>query len=405
VIWSHPRSALLALVLTLAAIVVGVPPHTALRSVFAQEDHGHAVARLVVADATTHVVSVIDPVSRQRVASFDTPGKIGNVYPSSSGRWVFVVHTDANRVTILDTGLRLEEHDDHRDVGIGAPHVRGTVYPGRKPIDFWAGHGMATVHNDDDGSVTIFNERNLEEAIATKTIKGAGTGHNNAVVLEDLVLLSLASEGTVTAYGLADGGPRAQFDCCPRTHGWTAPTPTFAAAGCLDGVMLFSKAGDTIQARKVAEPDGSPENARVSTIVSHRDNPILIGNFGDGLALVHQDATMLRAVPLSSAPVRFAYDRDGARVIVLTLDGKVHAVDPSSGSVLWRADVVTAVDPSGAAPRPSLTVGETTAYVSDPTRGTVVRIDLATGGQAGAPVQVGGTPTLLTLVTMDGVRH
>jgi hypothetical protein len=264
---------------------------------------------------------------------------------------------------------------------------------------------MATVHNDDDGSLTIFDERGLEETLAAKTLKGAGTGHNNAVVLQDLVLLSLASEGTVTVYGLADGAPRARFEGCPRTHGWTAPDPTFAAVGCLDGVMLFDKVGDTIQARKIAMPDGSPENARVSTIVSHRDNPILVGNFGAGLALVRHDATVLQPIPLPSAPVRFVYDRTGSRVAVLTLDGAVHALDPATGNLLWSADAVTPVDPSGAAPRPSLTVGEGIAYVSDPARGTIVRIDLETGAASGAPIQVGGTPSLLTLVTVDGVRH
>lgn len=388
----------LVLAVALAALAFS---HAAL----AQGEPDRAVSRLFVADASSHVVSVIDPESRQRIASFGTPGKIGNVYPSSTGRWVFLVHTDANRVTILDTGLRLEDHGGHQDVEAGAPYIRGTVFPGQKPIDFWAGHGMATVHNDDDGAVTVFDERELENTIAPRTIKGAGTGHNNAVVLEDLVLLSLASEGTVTAYGLADGAPRARFDGCPRTHGWTAPSPAFAAAGCLDGVLLFSKSGPDLAARKVAEPDGSPENARVSTIVSHRANPVLVGNFGDGLALIQPDATVLQPVPLSAAPVRFTYDRAGARVIALTLDGQAHAVNPASGTVLWSAAAVAAVDPSGATPRPSLTVGDSIAYLSDPTRGIVVRIDLATGNQTGAPIQVGGSPSLLTLVTMEGVRH
>ncbi|HZO31851.1 MAG TPA: hypothetical protein VFH48_38325 [Chloroflexota bacterium] len=392
------RALALSLAIAVASFLVG-------GAALAQSDPGHGVSRLVVADATSHVVSVFDPESRQRVASFATPGKIGNVYPSSTGRWVFVVHTDANRVTILDTGLRLEDHGDHQDAQAASPHVRGTVYPGQKPIDFWAGHGMATVHNDDDGAVTVFDEHALEESIAPRTIKGAGTGHNNAVVLEDMVLLSLASEGTVTAYGLTDGAPRARFDGCPRTHGWTAPTPTFAAAGCLDGVLLFSKAGDEIGVRKLAEPDGSPENARVSTIVSHRDNPVLIGNFGDGLALITSDATVIRPIPLSAAPVKFAYARDGQRVVALTLDGKAHAVDPASGAVLWSADAVAAVDPTGVVPRPSLTVGETIACLSDPTRGTVVRLDVGSRASAGAPIQVGGTPSLLTLITMEGVRH
>src|SRR5215207_4533748 len=87
------RASTLALALVASALVVG-------QAAFAQGEADHGVSRLFVADASSHVVSVFDPESRQRIASFGTPGTIGNVYPSSTGRWVFVVHTDANRVSI-----------------------------------------------------------------------------------------------------------------------------------------------------------------------------------------------------------------------------------------------------------------------------------------------------------------
>ena len=93
------------------------------------------------------------------------------------------------------------------------------------------------------------------------------------------------------------------------------------------------------------------------------------------------------------------------RTASLRRTGHNNAVDPASGTVLWSVAAVAAVDPSGATPRPSLTVGETIVCASDSTRGTVVRLDLATGSPAGPPIQVGGSPSLLTLVTLDGVRH
>jgi hypothetical protein len=373
----------------------------------AAQDGDHArAARLVVADALAHTLTVLDPANDERLATFGTPGRIGNVVRSSSGRWIFAVHTDANRLTILDSGLRRTDHGDHLDLVIGAPFVRATVYPGRKPIDFWSGHGMATVHNDDDGTLRVLDDERLEESVVLARINGAGTGHNNAVVLEETVLLSLASEGRVTAYNLVDGRAGQTFDGCPGTHGWTTPSRTLAAAGCTDGVMLFTKAGAQITARKIGEPTGSPEAARVSTLVSHPASPVLIGNFGQGLAIVRPDGTEVQPLPLASAPVRFAFDQAGARLVVLTLDGKLQALDPESGDTLWSTDAVTPVDPATAgAPRPSFAVGSEVAYLTDPPAGRIVKVDLGTGRLFGTPLAIGGTPTAVALVELDGAEH
>jgi PQQ-like domain len=111
-------------------------------------------------------------------------------------------------------------------------------------------------------------------------------------------------------------------------------------------------------------------------------------------------------VPLPSTPVRFAFDHDGERLAVLTLDGRLHLLDPASGEILWSVDAVTPVDTATAgAPRPALAVGEEIAYVTDPPAGRIVKIDLAIGRPFGTPLAIGGTPTLLALVEMEGAQH
>lgn len=387
----------LARLLALLGLLAAVPLVPIVRA------EGDEAARLVVADGQAHTLTVLDAKEGTRLASFSTPGRVGNVMPSSNRRWVYAVHPDNNRVTVLDSGLRLVDHGDHSDLKVEAPFVRGTVYTGKKPIDFWAANGMATVHNDDDGTLAVFDDERLELALDYVEIKGAGTGHNNAVVLEDTVLLSLASQGRVTAYGM-DGKVKAAFEGCPGTHGWTTRGTTFAAAGCTDGVMLFTMLGPTVQMTKVGEPAGSPENARVSTITSHKSSPVLVGNFGQGLAIVWPDRPELSAMPLSANPLRFAFDHDGARLIALTADGKVQAVDPLEARVVWRVDAVTAWDVAVGGPRPSIAVGETSAWATDPPRGEVVEIGLATGAVV-RRIPVGGTPTLIALVALEGEKH
>ncbi len=220
-----------------------------------------------------------------------------------------------------------------------------------------------------------------------------------------MVLLSLVSEGRITAYDRATGTPRRTFEGCPGTHGWTSKGISFAAVGCTDGVMIFTKSGADVQARKVEEPVLSPSNARVSTLQSHRANPVLVGNFGQGLALIRPDAATLESVPLPANPLRFHFSHDGDRAIVLTADGKVHGMDPSDGQILWTTEAVAPFDAQAGGPRPSMAVGEDMAYVSDPPNGRLVRVNLVAGAVEGSPIAVGGTPTAVVLAMAEGVAH
>jgi hypothetical protein len=395
----NQRLSLLLGALVVAGMLIAAPASVA--QDMSGEDH--AAQRLVVANAADRTLRVIDAETMETLGSFSMPGPIGTVAASASGRWVYAIHTDVNRVTIVDTGLRLEDHGDHKDLRESAPYVRGTVFPGQRPIDFWTNNGFATVHNDEDGTLAVFDEGRLEIALDYTEIRGEGTGHNNAVVLGDTVLLSLASAGRVTAYGI-NNAVKTRFEGCMGTHGWTTRGTTLAASGCTDGVLVYRPTADGVTASKIAEPADTPENVRVSTLISHPDSPVLIGNFGQGLAIIHPDRPTLQAVPLPANPVKFAFDHTGKQVIVLTFDGYVQGLDPETGQTRWRVAAVTPVSITTGAPRPSLTVCEEMAFVTDPPRGELVGIELSSAS-ATKRLRLGGSPTNLGLAAVEGVQH
>lgn len=358
--------------------------------------------RLFVADAQTGTVSVLDAVEGRVIASFSTPSTNPGVVASPGGRWVYVINTAANKVTIIDTGMRREDHGDHQDLVLGPAFVRGTVTTGRRPIDTWAQHGMATVHNDDDGTLAVFDEDRLETELTYTEIRGAGTGHNNAVVLDGVVLLSLAAKGEVTAYRM-NGTAIQTFEGCMGTHGWATRGANMAAAGCADGVMIFTRMANGVQARKIGEPAGSPETARVGTIVAHENAPFFVGNFGQGLAIIRPDADVLQPVPLPSAPVRFWFDVTGTRIVVLTRDGVVRLLDAASGTQLGQVPAVTAMQTGeGAPPTAQMALAGEMAYVTDPQAGTLVEVDLARMSVT-RRLALGGAPRGIAAVRMTGV--
>jgi hypothetical protein len=284
----------------------------------------------------------------------------------------------------------------------GPSFVRGTVNTGRRPIDFWAQRGMATVHNDDDGTLAVFDENRLETVLDYTEIQGAGTGHNNAVVLDDVVLLSLASRGEVTAYRM-NGTAIQTFEGCMGTHGWATRGISMAAAGCADGVMIFTRTAGGVQARKVGEPAGSPEASRVSTIVAHQSVPYFVGNFGQGLAIIRPDADVLQPVALPSNPVRFWFDATGTRIAVLTMDGVVRLLDAATGAQLGEVTAVTAMRTGeGAPPTAQMALAGSMTYVTDPQTGALVEVDLGRMAVA-RRLTLGGAPRGIAAVSLTGV--
>jgi hypothetical protein len=78
----------------------------------------------------------------------------------------------------------------------------------------------------------------------------------------------------------------ATFDGCPGLHG-QATLGNAVAFGCSDGVLIVEvRGGGTFAANKIGNPAGSPEGARVGVLASHPASPVMVGNFGQGIAII-----------------------------------------------------------------------------------------------------------------------
>ncbi|MEQ9161924.1 MAG: hypothetical protein RLN74_04400, partial [Ilumatobacter fluminis] len=94
----------------------------------------------------------------------------------------------------------------------------------------------------------------------------------------------------------------------------------------------------------------------------------------------------------------FALAPDGTSVVVLTIDGQVHLIDPATGTITASTPVVDAFElpeGHGAAPIPQLAVVEGHIFVTDPVNGSIVELDssLAELGR----FDVGGAPAGVVL--------
>ncbi len=344
------------------------------------DDHGHDHAhghgelegvRLLVASLDGPELLVLDAVDGDVLATFTIPS-LGRVYQLPNAQLAAVTNRDANRVTFVHSGLSAVDHGDHMDLLEGTPYVLKTVNLGPQPTHFFAQGNDIAVYNDGDGSMAWLDARLLGISLDFVQVPGTAADHGSLAVVD----------GYLIGGGLREAGVRvfdrnetelASFGGCPGLHG-QATLGNAVAFGCSDGVLIVqARGGGTFAANKVGNPAGSPENARVGTLVSHPSSPVMVGNFGQGIAIIDPVAGSLTAVALPAAPAAMRFSDDG-ELVVLTLDGALHRLDAVSGDVLASVQVVDAV--VAGQPRPAFALSGDHAFVTDPAHGAVWLVDL-----------------------------
>ncbi|GAA5335236.1 YncE family protein [Thermus hydrothermalis] len=371
----------------------------ALGLALAQGEHAHGEGlfrRLAVADGKEPLVRVMSEDGKE-LGRFTVPSP-ARLYPLPGGQYVLAVHRDAGAVSFLFGGFRLEDHGDHRDVKEENPYVAATLRTGPKPTHIFANEDTLAVFHDGDGTLALFDLRRLGLDFTPGLIATGRADHGAVALLGEAVLVGGLESGRVEVYTREGRRVLPLPQTCPRLHG-EAVLGEVAAFGCLDGVLLVERRGQGFMGRKVANPPGSPEGARVGTLVAHPRAGVFVGNFGQGLAFLKPGEGRMEVLPLPARPLRFGFGPEGEALYVLTADGQFHKVDPVARRVVGSLEATSPLDTA-----PGLALGHGVAYLADPVRGEVVRVDLEEWKVA-ARLKVGGMPLGLALFEVEGVKH
>jgi len=375
---THPLRTLLALVLAFAlgwSLAQGQAPAPAPEQHDDDHDDEHGGLegiRLLVASLDGPELVVLDAADGHVVGRFTVPG-LGRVYQLPNPQLAGVTHRDDHRVTFVHSGFTAIDHGDHADLVVGHPYVLQTVNVGPQPTHFFANGNDIAIFNDGDGSMAWLDARLLGVTLDFVFVDGLAADHGALVVVDGHLIGGGLREAAVRVY---DRSARhlATFEGCPGLHG-QGTQPMAAAFGCSDGVLLVEAVGGGVfTAHKIANPAGTPEGARVGTIASDAGSPTMVGNFGQGIALIDPAARTLTPIALPAAPAGMRFAEDGEVLVVLTLDGYLHTLDPATGAVLGSVEVLEAWVQGE--PRPSFVVLGHTAFVLDPKHGAVWVVDI-----------------------------
>ncbi|CAA9553392.1 MAG: hypothetical protein AVDCRST_MAG86-11 [uncultured Truepera sp.] len=347
-------------------------------------------------------ISVLDLTTGEVLSSFSTPGVAGSAYASPSGQYGMVVHRDENRVSVIYSGLPLEDHGDHADLVQGAPRVLHTLNVGREPTHYWAHGDEMVIFNDADGTIAVLDEDAFGLSLDFAEVRAAQPDHGAAVILGDTVLAGYYELGRVDAYS-RDGELLKTLDGCPGLHG-EATLGDVAAFGCEDGVLLVHAHDGNVSATKLANPSGTGEDVHVGTLRAHDDAGVFVGNFGEGLVWIDPEAETMTVTKTEATPLRFEFDGEGEHVLALTADGMFHVLRAATSEVRDSVRVMEPIDVSGgygSYDAPSLAVAEGAAYIGVPAAAQIAEVHLDDVTVA-RRLNVSGTPSSLAVLALGG---
>ena len=331
--------------------------------------------RLLVSDAVSTNVHMLDAASGEVIASFATAGQAGRVYASPNGRFGFVVHRDEDRVSLVHSGLTTVDHLEHVDLVQGSPYVAATMNVGREPTHFFAHDNDVAFFNDEDGTVSLLDQRLLGLSLDYAQVTVAQPDHGAPAVHGDYVLSGYYDLGRVDIYRRS-GEQVTTIEDCPGLHG-KGMAGDLIVYGCEDGVLLIRVTEDNFEDTKLANPANTPEDVRVGTVAAHEDSEVMIGNFGAGIVIINPTTGTLSPVELGTNPLQMAF-ADGETLVVLGDDGQLYLLEPDSGETLSSIQVMDAPDlEAEGVVRPTLIVRGDFVYVSDPSTQQLHEVALA----------------------------
>ncbi|MEU2093173.1 zinc ABC transporter permease AztB [Nocardia beijingensis] len=327
------------------------------------QEADEAQPRLVVADAATGAVRVVDLISEEVV---DLGRAEGAGRLTTDGRFAFLPARDG--VRIVDAGTWTVDHGDHAHYYRAPARDLGAV----------AGGPLSAAHAD--SAVTALISETGGTTLLDRSALGSGSRQERGVIADAAAvpytehLLVAAPTGDRIEVRTRDNAPAGVLaQPCPRPRG-SAVTRRGVVFGCADGALVVTAREAVFTGEKIPYPRGVSEDDRATEFFHRPGSATLVAEAGlRGVWVL--DVRRKSWTAVDTGPVVAANTAgEDAALLVLTADGVLHSYDTGSGRESAPARQLTAPVRDGA-PAPLILVDEHRAYVNDPAARAIHEID------------------------------
>ena len=333
-------------------------------------------------------VLVLDAMSLEVLAELPAEG-FTRLNPAGDGRHLFLTEGDAFR--LLDAGTWSEPHGNHDHSYTTTPALTDLRVEGSHPGHAVPHAGRTALYFDGDGRVEILDPADLDAGadriLPERTHEVADAHHGVALLLQDGSLLeTVGTTDDRRSVHVVDqeGQEVARTDDCPGVHGEAVAAHEVVVLGCQDGLVVY-RDGDF---SKVSSPD---PYGRIGNQAGSERSAVVLGDYKvdpdadlerpERVSLTDTRTGELRLVDLgTSYSFRSLARGPQGEALVLGTDGQLHVLDPDSGEVTHRVEVVAPwrEPDEWQQPRPAIFVLGQFGYVTEPATKKLHIVDLDT---------------------------
>ena len=397
--------------------------------------------RLLIGDGETGLLQVLDLDRGRVIKKFEVDGP-GWAYTTESGRFGAVVQLDDNQVNFIDSGLVLGDDDDDGEGDNKFKKRRPRLLPfdldgaslgAINPIHFHSHEGKVSIHFDGsagdgiDAHNYIIPESDLLKLRPDVLVLTTVAQHGVAIPVPGSRILfsdpdpagefgTLPSGFTIrdeTGAILQTINDKSDPDAsCPGMHGESETENQFMFA-CEDGILVLTQDQAThyFTGRKLSYPELSyPDAHRAFWVFSHHEQDIALApiltpehNFIsiDPVAgIVELKDKLVEPSPCDYFGSMGFERQSGDLFAVLDTDGNLNVIDVHSWSKVGAVAVIEPFECNFTPQMPELAMGNGKAFVSDPTNGKVIEVDLDQV-EITRTFNVDGVPRFMTVFGWD----
>jgi hypothetical protein len=394
----------LALLLPLGALAHGPVPRT---------PEGTPVeARLFVADSSNGQVAVIDLPGGEVIGRLGTPPFILSFGLGNDERHAYAIrgrNTDRDSVTVIDTGM-------DRERGLASFPTIVRTFTGRAPGGVRNGYvatvgGQDAILNEEIGEILVLGDAVTPvdfgslDAVQTRAIAASAPDHYHYLEAAGKLYVGHLAKGYVQVLDGVTGAEIARVGPCPVLHGMASDEASgrlFFA--CMQDVIVVGTRDD--EAEQLLARIPYPDRQRAAVFIQGRGRVLWGSTEGANPAILRLDPARepyrFQSIPVNAAIQRDT-TRDGRYLLLYTRDGQLEIRDGRSGRLRRTVTISAPFDSEyhehvDKALLPDIRTLGQVAYITIPTEGVIVEVDIRRG-RVLRRIDVGGEPTRLLIVS------
>lgn len=360
--------------------------------------------RILLSDEKTTAITLVNPVDAT-ITSFNAKFAKSALYTTESGRYAGIVHRADNTVETFDSGF--ESHGDHVDVD-GIPKFGALTGQSLLPTHFKSKIGELLTFNDGDGTLSVAKESEINTAGAKfKTINAGLLAHHGAMATFSNGTYAITQKDNSVAGTLPekvkiiDNTGKTLLESTVATKGihGNASDGTYAVFGSASGVLVVESSG---KQKLIALPEDFG-TAWFGTILETKAKGKFIGyTAAKGAYLIDVAAGTIKPILQSTNIMQCKVSYNSSKLGILLLSGEFKLFNLTSLQVEKEAKVIPETA-SDATSKPQIQLTENFAYITSPSTGDLLQLNLSTMAIA-KKIKVSNTPYTITILGFENSK-